>query len=103
MKTAKRLSSDNRSQVDQLTEPEMIKMLERREALEGYAKEFKELDKQVKDVLKAQGKPTLFAGPFIVQITDKQRKRFDYPKAVQNEYEIEPLIYQQVSITRKDS
>ena len=102
MKTAKRLSTENRSQVEQITDVELIKALERREHLEAAAKEFKVLDEKVKALLRAQGKPTIFAGPFTVQVLDKTMTQYKVPQDVKDQYKF-IKNYSTVTITRKDS
>lgn len=102
MKTAKRLSTTNRQQVEQITDLELIKALERREHLEAAAKEFKVLDEKVKTILKGLNKPTIFAGPFTVQVLDKTMTQYKVPQDVKDEYK-EIKDYQTVTITRTDS
>lgn len=102
MKTAKRLSTENRSQIEQVVNPQLVRMLEEREGLEDAAKRFRTLDKRVKELLQENDAPTIVIGPFIVQITNKERKRFDYPQAVQDRWECRPLQFKVVSISRKD-
>ena len=102
MKTAKRLSTENRAEVAQISDPKVIAMLERRAELEAYAKEFARLDRAAKDLLKAHGATLLLVGQYKVTITERELRQYDYPQEVQDQYFTGLKVSKVVNIALKD-
>jgi CRISPR/Cas system-associated exonuclease Cas4 (RecB family) len=78
---------------------EVIAALKRREALEPFVKEYKDVDDDVKDVFKKKGVGKFMVGAdFNVGVEERSRAAYKYPDEVQAKYKVADTKYLQVSI-----
>jgi CRISPR/Cas system-associated exonuclease Cas4 (RecB family) len=67
---------------------ELESLLKQREELESDAKEYKRIDKQVKDIIKAKGKEKLMIGDFYVEVSEYETSVFIIPDSVKSKYKM---------------
>ena len=72
-----------------IEDPEFEDKLQLREELKEYQSEFKEIDKDIKDTIKALPESTVLVGNFQIERTEHIRKSIEVPESMKDEYTVE--------------
>jgi len=76
-------AEDEGAEVEHLDDPELEMMFARREELNTYSKEYKELDKDIKERLRGK---TVIIGDWVYKTTSYPRAIFDVPEDIKREF-----------------